>query len=104
MVRLRLQSYQFMGNANYGMSLYDGLKSLAMTLPLVMATAKWSALARDDSCCRILPRDVDYAVGAIDHSYGRSAYLSIGLFRKQARQLAESHTYRNLLNALVGRT
>ena len=104
MVRLRLQSYQFMGQANYGLSLYDGLKSLALTFPLVLAAAKWSALARGgEGTCRITADDVDYAVGAIDHSYGRSAYLSIGLFRKQARQLSDPHTYRNLLNALVVR-
>ena len=103
MVRLRLQAYQFFGPANYGNSVYDGLRALSLTMPLVLATAKWAALARDASQCVVRAEDMDYAVGAIDHSFGRSKYLSFAIFRKQARQLAEPDNYRNLTNALLAR-
>ncbi len=100
--RIRLQAYQFMGPANYGLSFFSGLKSLLVTFPLVMATAKAAAIARDPETIFIRPEDVDYAVGAIDHSYGRSAYLSFGMFATLTSQMTEPPNYFLLLHNLLG--
>ena len=76
---------------------------------LVMAAAKWSAIVRtigetgsQPECVEILEEDIDYAVGAIDHSFGRSQFLQLGIFPMVMRQLAEPHASMRLLKAMLG--
>jgi Fe-S-cluster containining protein len=74
MIRNKLESFQFMGPSNGGRNFLIGLRSLALLYPLVAAAAKYRAANRGASA--IEPQDVDYAVGAIEHSFGRSAVLN----------------------------
>jgi Fe-S-cluster containining protein len=74
MIRNKLESFSFMGPANGGRNFLLGLRSLALLYPLVAAVAKYSAANR--GAASIEPQDVDYAVGAIEHSFGRSAVLN----------------------------
>ncbi|HVT89194.1 MAG TPA: YkgJ family cysteine cluster protein [Tepidisphaeraceae bacterium] len=73
-IRNRLDTFQFMGNANSGRNFIEGLRSLALLYPLVLATAKYGAANRGSA--QIGAEDVDYAIGAIDHSFGRLAVLN----------------------------
>jgi lysine-N-methylase len=100
LLRLRLQSFQFFGPTNYDLTFFQGLRSLLVTFPMIVGTAKWCALARGGEC-RITAEDVNYAVGAVDHSFGRSAFLASALMRMQTRQLAQPETYAALLNGLL---
>src|SRR5690606_18823712 len=68
LLRVRLQAYQFFGSTNFDLGFWDGLRSLLFTFPLVIAAAKWASIARDEPIPRITQADIDYAVGAIDHS------------------------------------
>jgi hypothetical protein len=58
-------------------------------------------LARDASQCVITPADVDYAVGAIDHSFGRNAFLNLPTFHILSRQMEEVGPYPRLLYHLM---
>jgi Fe-S-cluster containining protein len=100
LLRLRLQSFQFFGPSNYELNFFEGLRSLLVAFPMVIGTAKWSALARGGEC-RITPEDVSYAVGEIDHSFGRSAFLASALMRMQTRQLAQPEVYASLMGGLL---
>lgn len=73
-IRNRLESFQFMGQANNGRNFLEGLRSLVLLYPLVMAAAKYHAGNRDSQL--IEEQDVDYAVAAIEHSFGRRANSS----------------------------
>lgn len=97
LLRVRLQAYQYFGPANYNLSLFTGLRSLFFTFPLVLATAKWAALARDPDRCQLTADDLDYAIGAIDHSFGRSALLQMGMCTVLTQQLTEPATYHRLV-------
>jgi lysine-N-methylase len=101
LLRIRLKGYQFFATTNFNLNFWDGLRSLFLTFPLVIAAAKWSALARDASQCVITPADVDYAVGAIDHSFGRNAFLNLPTFHILSRQLEEVGPYQRLLYHLM---
>jgi hypothetical protein len=101
LVKLRLQSYQFFGPTNYNLTFYMGLKSLLFSFPLVAATAKWSALARNPYECDIEPGDIDYAVGVIDHNLGRSALLAKGIYTLMIRQMTEKEAYHKLIHAIL---
>lgn len=74
MIRNRLDSFQFMGPANSDRHFLDGLRSLALLYPLTVAVAKSSAANRGASS--IDPEDVDYAVTAVEHSFGRLPILN----------------------------
>jgi len=74
LIRNRLESYQFFGPANGNRNLLDGLRSLALLYPLTLAVAKCSAAARD--AAQLEPADVDYAITAIEHSFGRLPILA----------------------------
>ena len=100
LIRLRLKSYQFFGPTYYSLSFFIGLKSLFFSFPLVLATAKWSALARYSEKCFILPEDVDYAVSVIDHNLGRSALLGTGMFTTLVRQMTDIEAYTKLVHTL----
>lgn len=102
MLRLRLQGFQFLGASYYGLGFFAGLRGLATAYPMVLAAAKWSALARDPRHCRLEAADLDYAVGAIDHSLGRLSLTGLGLFTVLSRQITDPDAYRNLAQALAG--
>ncbi len=76
----RLSALQFFGATYYGASFFGGLRALAQTYPFVLAAARASAADRGAS--RVGAEDVQYAVGAIDHGFGRSKLLERGVFRR----------------------
>jgi redox-regulated HSP33 family molecular chaperone/Fe-S-cluster containining protein len=99
--RLRIQSYQFFGSTMYYQSYFQGLRSLLFAFPLILAAAKWSALARDPERCELRDEDLDYAVGVIDHSLGRSALLGSMLYKVLVKQMADWDPYCKLVDALL---
>ncbi len=101
LIKLRLQSFQFFGPTNYDLSFYIGLKSLCFSFPLVIAAAKCSAMVRYKDLCCILPEDIDYAVGVIDHNLGRSALLGMGIFTAMIGQSTKPAAYSRLVYALL---
>ena len=101
LIKLRLQSLQFFGASNYNLGFFVGLKSLFLSAPLILAAAKWSALAKNQQSCSIRPEEIDYAAGIIDHSLGRSALLSTSLFTTTVRQLTDFDRYSALLHSLA---
>jgi hypothetical protein len=66
--------------------------------PLVLAVAKYNAGNRGAS--QIEPEDVDGAVAAIDHSFGRSAVLSQSHVRSLECTLLEPTAFTRLIRAL----
>ena len=73
LVRIRVESFQFMGAGNDGRNFLEGLRSLVLLFPLIAAVAKYSAGNRNSG--KIEVEDVDFAAGAIEHSFGRLAIL-----------------------------
>ena len=71
----RLRTLQFFGRAWYHGSFFDGADALAATAPLIVAAAVAHAAGRGQGGTIIVvtAADVEYAVGAIDHGFGRSA-------------------------------
>lgn len=100
LLKVRLQAHQFMGQANFQYPFFDGLRSLFVTFPLVLAMAKCHAMGRGADPIRLLPEDLDYAVGAIDHSYGRATLLGLGTMRTITRQVADSAATIRLVHSL----
>lgn len=99
--RLRIQAYQFFGSTMYYQGYFHGLRSLLFAFPLILAAAKWSALARDPDRCALRDEDLDYAVGVIDHSLGRSALLGTLLYKVLVKQMTEWDPYCKLVDALL---
>jgi Fe-S-cluster containining protein len=87
MIRSKLDSFQFMGSANPGHGFVSGLRTLALLYPLVVAAAKYSAGNR--AAAVVEESDIDFAVGAIEHSYGRGALLRLPFARSIERFLLE---------------
>ena len=86
-IRTKLESYQFMGQANGSKDFLEGLRSLAMLQPLTLAVARYAAGNRGAKA--IEEQDIDYAVGAIEHSFGRQAVLKQGFVRSIERLLMD---------------
>jgi Fe-S-cluster containining protein len=93
----RLEGPQFFGVAYYGEPFFTGLRALLQSYPLVLAAARTHAAARSVRC--IETPDVHYAVGAIDHSLGRSPLLQWRLWR-QVEEYFAGPRYGRLLKAL----
>lgn len=74
LIRIRLESFQFMGAANLHRNFLDGLRSLALLYPLVKGVAKYSAANRGSQTIEL--DDVDHAVTMIEHSHGRLLVLN----------------------------
>jgi lysine-N-methylase len=98
MVRGKLESLQFMGSGNYGRSFIDGLRSLSLLYPLVRAVAKFSSASR--GAPQIEPVDVDYAVAAIEHSFGRQPILSSRHMRSLEKLLLDQKTFMHLVRGV----
>lgn len=75
----RLQTLQFFGVSYYGSNLVEGLRALAQTYGLVLGAARLRAAA--GAWDTVNREDIQYAVGAIDHSFGRSRLLQMRLLR-----------------------
>lgn len=73
MVRQKLASHQFMGAANFRRGMLEGLLDLCLLYPLVAASARYHAAARDAEA--VGADDVDYATAAIERGFGRNAVL-----------------------------
>jgi hypothetical protein len=101
MIKVRLQTYQFFGRANFNAGIYFGMQLLLLTFPLVIAAARWHAAARHRTRLEVLPVDVDYAVGAIDHAFGRAQVLNMGTYRMLSRQMVDIDSYRRLVWSLL---
>jgi hypothetical protein len=72
----RLRTLQFFGMALDGMGFFAGAQSLGTTFALVSAVAKVQAAAAGRAG-RLEAADVEYAVGAVDHAFGRSRLLRL---------------------------
>jgi len=98
MMTARIEARQFFGAAYYGLPLFTGLRALVQTYALVRAAAQCRAAAH--AAASIGPADVHYAVGAVDHSYGRSRLLQMRWWR--ATEIYFSGTrYARLLGTLT---
>jgi lysine-N-methylase len=98
MIRTKLQSFQFMGEGNNGRNFIDGLRSLALLYPLTLAVAKSSAANR--AATRIEAEDVDGAVAAIEHSFGRLAVLNQPFTRSLEKLLLEPHAFARMARSI----
>jgi Fe-S-cluster containining protein len=95
LVRIRLESFQFMGSANDDRNFLAGLRSLALLFPLVAAIAKYSAANRNSEKIEI--DDVDFAATAIEHSFGRLAILKHSSMRSIETLLMAPKTFTRLV-------
>jgi len=97
MMHARLASLQFFGVSFFNARFFIGLRALSQTYPFVLAAARIHAAARGGS--RIEAEDVQYATGAVDHSWGRSKILEATPLRV-FEQLFARRRYGELLAAL----
>jgi lysine-N-methylase len=98
MIRNRLESFQFMGPANNNRNFLGGLRSLALLYPLVLAAAKYNAANRGASSIEL--EDVDYAVMAIEHSFGRLAVLNQPFTRRLENLLLDQKHFARLVRSI----
>lgn len=97
-VRGKMKTLQFMGSANFDADFFQGLRSLALMYPLVIATAKYAAYA--DGNDTIGDEQMAYAVASIEHSFGRSRLLGTGLSRFYENLLTERQAFAQLVSSL----
>ncbi len=98
LVRNKLDTFSFMGGANGQRDFVTGLRSLALLYPLVLAAARHSAASRNSPA--IEAPDVNYAVAAIEHSFGRTAILSQGFVRTIEKLLLERKSFMRLVRTI----
>jgi Fe-S-cluster containining protein len=98
MIATKLMSLHFIGAANHGRDLLAGLRSLALLYPLVAAAAKYRAGNRGASVVEI--EDVDYAVGVIEHNFGRSRVLAQPFARQIEKLLLEPQLFLRLVKTI----
>jgi hypothetical protein len=95
MVREKLRSLQFFGEANFGRDVFAGLRSLGLLYPLAIAVARASRAGRGGGD---LDRDdLDYAVGAVEHAFGRFEPLGGWLGRRFERVVLERSALRGIV-------
>ena len=97
-IKVRLESYQFMGRGNHGRNFLEGLRSLALLYPLVMATAKYRAASRGGEALET--QDVEYGVATIEHSFGRMPILNEPLARQLLSVLMERDAFVRLARSI----
>jgi hypothetical protein len=98
LVRNKLESFAFMGPGNGNRDFLSGLKSLAMLYPLVMAAARQHAASRGSGT--VDRADTDYAVAAIEHSFGRAVVLSPLITRPIESLLLERGVFARLVRTI----
>lgn len=98
MIQGKLASRQFFGPSNRGRDFLTGLRSLAMLYPLVLAVAKYRAATRNAT--QVDPTDIDYAVAAIEHSFGRAAVLAQPFAKSLERLLNDRDAFTRLVQTL----
>tara|TARA_Y100001933_G_C19014791_1_gene570857 strand:- start:6527 stop:7651 length:1125 start_codon:yes stop_codon:yes gene_type:complete len=91
-IKTRIQTFGFMGEANHDLDLLDGLRSLCLLYPLVIATAR--LFTHTDN-------PMDIAIGAVDHAFGRSQVLRSTATNRLARQLLDPDTFARLMVKIV---
>ena len=96
-VASRLSALQFFGPSYYGWGFFTGLRALSQTYAHVLASARCHAA--DRGVDNIETVDVQYAVGAVDHSFGRSRLLQSARTR-MVEQVFNRFRYGRLLAAL----
>ena len=96
-VASRLAALQFFGVSYYGWGFFTGLRALSQTYAHVLAAARCHAV--DRGVDNIEAVDVQYAVGAVDHSFGRSRLLEPARMR-MVEKLFHRFRYGRLLAAL----
>ena len=96
--RGRLRTLQFFGESVQGANFFVGLKRLATLFALVNAAAKVNAVA-SSRANKLEAADVEYAVGVIDHAYGRSAVLRLRPHRFVEGQFFDVSRYASALSS-----
>jgi Fe-S-cluster containining protein len=79
-VESRLECLQFFGISYYGAPFFMGFRALASSYALVLAAARCHAWEREPGS-PIQRVDVEYAIGTIDHGFGRSRLLQTSAMR-----------------------
>ncbi len=100
LLKVRLQTQQFYGSANFGLEFFEGLRSVALTVPLIVGAARWRALCELRKT-EINDADIQFGISAIDHSFGRMAVLRTPLFRILARQAWQPEAYARHISAII---
>lgn len=98
LIGVKLASFQFMGAANQGRDLLVGLRSVAMLYPLTVAAARCVAAGADRDVIR--RDDMDFAIQAIDHSFGRSDVLRWSYVRSLENFLLRRDVYTRMVLTL----
>lgn len=98
--RQRLLSYQFFGKAVYNRSFFFGLGTLFLLGALVVALAKWHALARQGRIepCSVSTEDMANATSAVHHAYGRSGLLGLNFMNTLQRQICEPAAFERIIH------
>lgn len=73
--RVKLQGLHFCGPANFGLSLVDGFRSLALMYPATLWTARIRAASRGRR--HLTLTDVQAALATLDHNYAYSPALGL---------------------------
>jgi len=95
LIKQKLLSLQFMGPANFDLDLTDGLRTLALLYPLIMAVAKTSCVHKGAQ--QIDTDDIDFAVAAIEHGFGRSPLLALPATRRAQGHLLDLEVFTTLV-------
>ncbi len=98
LVRNKLNALQFMGPANGGRDFLTGLRTLSLLYPLTLAAAKHHMATRGGSAIEAI--DVDYAVTAIEHSFGRAKVLGQPFVKSIERLLLERESLARLVKTV----
>ena len=98
LVRNKLETFGFMGAGNSNRDFITGLRSLALLYPLTLAAARHHAAWRKSEVIEV--GDVDYAVAAIEHSFGRAAPLHPKSIRSIEILLLERTAFARLVATL----
>jgi lysine-N-methylase len=81
MIDQKLQSFQFMGSANFDRAFFSGLLSLSILYPLVVAVAAYHAASSRQNSESLQKEDLGFAVGCIEHSFGRHPLINASLIQ-----------------------
>ncbi|HWL08365.1 MAG TPA: YkgJ family cysteine cluster protein [Planctomicrobium sp.] len=83
--RVKIQGLHFCGVACYGLPVVEGLQSLFLTFPIILALAKW--IAASDSRTEWKHEDLREALNRVDHQHGYSPALGTWGARRRVKNL-----------------